>query len=566
MRESRQRVFGRHGILVVVGVFLALAGASAFLSADEKTDKVDMLFADWDKTTSPGAVLAIVQDGAIIYERGYGMAKLEDGLVMTPDKVFNVASMGKQFTAACLAFLVKDGKVSVSDDIRKYIAEFPRYEKTINVDHLLHHTSGIRDFNALLDLAGFRRDSDCPTSTETLEIICRQKALNFLPGEEFSYSNSGYFLIGLIVSRVSGRSLNEFAQEHIFKPLGMTHTLLQDDHNQVIKNRASGYSAESNGFRLSMSSWDIVGSGNLLTTVGDLALWDQAFYSGKLGGIPDMIQTAGTLNSGKKLDYAWGLIVGEYKGLKMINHGGSKLGFQSEMFRFPEQRFSVICLANLDIMEPTSLCQKVADIYLAPLLKEPLKATPAAALPITLTPRELEPLTGNYFDSESCYWMSLSVKDKGLFLSELGVNCVVLPVSPTRFHGSIDDGTLLVLDFLPMEKGKPRKAKLTVGGVEVFEFTQMPPFKPLDAFSLAEHAGRYTSPELLDATYNLVIEKGNLVIRFRSADPLPLKLMAPDRFKSGPIALEFLRDKSGKVTGMKISKGRAKGVLFSKIR
>ncbi len=547
-------------LLIVLAAALA---PPAFSSADERTDRVDKLFAEWDKTTSPGAVLAVIQDGAIIYKRGYGMAKLEDGLVMTPDKVFNAASMAKQFTAACLALLVNEGKVSPDDDIRIYIPDFPRYEKTITVDHLLHHASGIRDCNALLDLAGFRRDSDCPTSAEVLEIICRQKGLNFLPGDEFSYSNSGYFLIGVIISRVSGLSLNEFAQERIFKPLGMTHTLFEDNRDRIVKNRASAYSDDGDGFRLSMSRWDLVGPGNLLTTVEDLALWDEAFYSGKLGTMTERIQAPGALNNGKRNDYAWGLIIGEYKGLKTINHGGNVLGFRSDMFRFPEQRFSVICLANLSRIDPTNLCLRTADIYLAPLLKEPPRAAVAAPKPISLAPRELEVLAGNYYDRESGLWMSLSVKDKGLFVGEIGIDSMAWPVSATRLEGSMDDGTTFVLDFLPLESGKPRNVNLRFVGDSVpFEFCQAQPCMPLDAASLAEYVGTYSSPELLDAVYKLALEGENLVLKFRNAPRSPLRLMAPEQFKAGSVTVEFFRDENGKVFGMSLSKGRVAGIAF----
>ena len=225
----------------ILAFSIAFALVAALLAADETTDKVDKLFASWDKTTSPGASLAVIRDGRIVYKRGYGMAKIEDGIVMTPDKIFDIGSCSKQFTATCVVMLVREGKVSLDDNVRKYIPELPDYGTPITVRHLLHHTSGLRDYNALLELAGFRGDSDCPNVDEALDVICRQKKLNYPPGQEYSYTNTGFFLLSQIVERVSGKSLNAFAQEHIFKPLGMEHTLYQDDHTQIIKNRATGY-------------------------------------------------------------------------------------------------------------------------------------------------------------------------------------------------------------------------------------------------------------------------------------------------------------------------------------
>ncbi len=544
---------------------LVLAVAAGPLAADERTDKVDKLFAEWDKTTSPGAALAVIQDGAIIYERGYGMAKIEDGLVMTPGKVFDIGSVSKQFTAACLAFLVRDGKVAVSDDIRKYIPEFPVYEKPITVEHLLHHTSGIRDYNALLDLAGFRDDSDCPTNEESLEIICRQKALNYLPGLEYSYTNSGYFLIGVIVERVSGKSLNDFAQERIFKPLGMGHTLFQQDHTQIIPERASGYGVTEKGFRLYMSNWDEVGDGNVYTTVGDLYLWDQAFYNGKLGpGIAEMLQTVGTLNDGTKQDYAWGLRISAYKGLKTVSHGGAWAGFRAALLRFPEQKFSVICLANLESMNPDGLCERVADIYLAPLLKETPKEKVGPVQPINLSAEELAALEGNYQESKFGYWLSLSVKDGGLVLGEVAPGLVALPVSPTRFQALVGQ-TAVTLDFLPAEKGESRRLRLTYGD-DPYEFSRAVDEKPQAPAGLAEYAGSYACPELLDAVYRLVVGQDGLVIKFRNASKDPLKAMARDKFTLRGSNYEFVRNKAGRITGFKLSAGRAAGIVFTKIK
>lgn len=392
---------------ILPAFLIVLAVAPAFLAADETTDKVDKLFAAWDKTTTPGAALAVIKDGKIIYERGYGMAKLEDGIVNTPDKVFDIGSVSKQFTATCVAMLIREGKIGLDDDIRKYIPEMPAYEKPITVNHLLHHTSGLRDYNTLLELAGFRPESDSPTVEESLEVIRRQKKLNYTPGEEYSYTNTGFFLLGQIIERVSGKSLNAFAQERIFKPLGMTKTLFQADHTQIIKNRATGYSQGEKGYMISMSNWDETGDGNVYTTVRDLYLWDQAFYTNALGkDLMDMLHTQGVLNSGKKIDYAFGLIVSEYKGLKVVRHSGSWVGFRAAIVRFPEQKFSVAVLANLDSINPSRLALGVADIYLADLIKEPAKGEAAAkkdakAPPVkTLSAAELGEYAGAYVSEE----------------------------------------------------------------------------------------------------------------------------------------------------------------------
>ena len=414
-----------NGARLVAGMVLLSSITAAALparAADETTDKVDKLFAAWDRTTSPGASLAVVKDGKIIYERGYGMAKIEDGIVNTPDKVFDIGSVSKQFTAASLAMLVREGRVGLEDDIRKYIPEMPAYERPVTVNHLLHHTSGLRDYNELLSLAGFRPESDSPTVEEALEVVRRQKKLNYAPGDEYSYTNTGFFLLSQIVERVSGRTLNAFAQERIFKPLGMTKTLFQDDHTQIIKDRATGYAeGEDGAFKINMSNWDETGDGNVYTTVRDLYLWDQAFYTGALGkDLMDMLQTTGVLNSGKPIDYAWGLVVTEYKGLKVVEHGGAWVGFRAALVRFPEQKFSVIILANLDSIDPSGLAFKVADIYLAGQLKEPEKGeakregrAEAARAAITVPAAELAAYGGAYVSEELLDAKYLLSVDKG---------------------------------------------------------------------------------------------------------------------------------------------------------
>jgi CubicO group peptidase (beta-lactamase class C family) len=546
------------GIFIAVTVLLFLAGS---LAADEKTDKVDKLFAEWDTTVTPGCALAVVKDGQIIYERGYGMAKIEDGLAMTPTKIFDIGSTSKQFTAACVAMLVRDGKISLDDDVRKYIPELPRYEKTITINHLLHHTSGLRDYNALLELSGFRPESDSPTVEESLEVISRQKRLNYLPGEEYSYTNTGFFLLGQIVERVSGKSLNEFAQERIFRPLGMRHTIFQDDHTQIVKERASGYDKTDKGYKLDMSNWDETGDGNIYTSVEDLYLWDQAFYNNKLGkDLMDMLHTVGVLNNGKKLDYAFGLVVTEYKGLKVVEHGGAWAGFRAGFVRFPEQRFSVICLANLSSINPSGLCFKVADIYLADLLKAAPKADVKKAEPIKLSPQELEAKAGNYQDDKFGMWISLSVKEDKLEMDGLGKPLHFAPVSQVTFL-AIDAPEEITLEFAPPAKGKPLQATARVGNDETFKLTKAAPLAPLTPAKLQEFAGLYKSEELLGSEYRLVVEKDGLFIKFRNAPKDPLVAKAPDKFNLEYFNIEFVR-KGNKVTGFELSVGRAGHILF----
>jgi CubicO group peptidase (beta-lactamase class C family) len=550
----------------VLALLVLAAASPALPAADETTAKVDKLFASWDKTTSPGAALAVIKDGKIVYERGYGMAKLEDGIVNTPEKVFDIGSVSKQFTAACVAMLVREGKVRVEDDIRKYLPEMPAYEKPVTVSHLLHHTSGLRDYNALLSLAGFRPESDSPTVEEAVEIIRRQKKLNYTPGDEYSYTNSGFFLLSQIVERVSGKSLNAFAQERIFKPLGMTKTLFQDDHTQIINDRATGYTQGDGGFKINLSNWDETGDGNVYTTVRDLYLWDQAFYTGALGkDLMDMLQTTGVLNSGKAIDYAWGLVVSQYKGLKVVEHGGAWVGFRAALVRFPEQKFSVIVLANLDSIDPSGLAFRVADIYLAGQLKEPPKEEAKTAQTITVPKTELEALVGNWQDDRFGLWLTMTLKEDKLLAGMNGRNYSLAAVGPGKFAVP-GNAAGIAVEFKAAEKGKAATARMTIGVNREYRFVKTAPLKPVSAADLAGYAGGYVSEELLDAKYLIRVDKDKLVLKTRDRARAELKAMAPDKFMVPGYGLnvEFARGKGGKVTGFTVSVGRAAGIAFKR--
>lgn len=550
-------------------IFLALIIAFIGLRpsyADDKTKEVDKLFAPWDKTTTPGAALAIIKDGEIIYKRGYGMAKLEDDLVMTPSKVFDIGSVSKQFTAACVAMLALEGKLSLDDNVRKYIPELPSYERPITIRHLIHHTSGLRDYNALLSLAGFRPDSDCPNVEEALEIICRQKRLNHPPGEEYSYTNTGYFLLGQIVERITGKTLNQFAKERIFEPLGMKNTLFQDNHNQIIKNRASGYSPEGDGFRLDMSDWDEVGDGNVYTTVEDLYLWDQAFYNYNLGReLMDLLHTQGILNNGQKIDYAFGLVISNYRGLRTVSHSGSWAGFRASLIRFPDEKFSVICLSNLSTFNPAAISYKIADIYLADKFKEEIKKEkPQEIKPFPLSEKELLEKSGNYKETKFGLWLSISL-EKDKLKAQLGRQQFLLtPTSTSVFQTWLND-TLLTIEFSRNERGQIM-AQLMGMGREKYVFLKAAPLPPLTSAALQEYEGFYQSEELLGAVYQVVLDKENkLRIKFRNAPQEALQPMAPDEFTVEGMNFTFLRGKNNKINGLALSVGRAANIMFRRL-
>lgn len=365
------------GLVVIAFTSSTLgAGQSNPSDTNKLAEQVDALFVQWNKPDSPGCALAVIKDGRIIYQRGYGMANLDYDIPISTASVFNIASVSKQFTAMSVLLLAKQGKLSLDDDIRKYVPDFPQYQSPITIRNLLYQTSGIREYSHLMSASGVKYQD--ASDEDVFKILARQKELNFKPGDEYLYSNSNYFLLARIVRIVRGKSLREFAGENIFKPLRMVNTGFHSDSTEVTKKRATGYSYNIyDGFSVESVGAYHVGDGGILTTIDDLFLWDQNYYDNKLGGGNQLIEqfvTPGTLNNGRKLDYAMGLDVEEYKGLKMIGHDGVYNGFNASMIRFPEQRISVICLCNLASIPSPMLTREVADIYLANEFKESLES------------------------------------------------------------------------------------------------------------------------------------------------------------------------------------------------
>jgi CubicO group peptidase (beta-lactamase class C family) len=391
---------------LVFGNSLAAAGNTA---DEKKTVAVDEIFVDLTKAGSPGCALGVYRDGKMVYSKGYGLANPEQNVPITPQSVFDIGSTSKQFTAASILLLEKQGKLAINDDVRKYIPELPDYGQKVTILHLLNHTSGLRDYLTLMNLAGIHIDG-VTTDEDALQIISRQKALNFAPGSDWLYSNTGFFLLSVIVKRVSGKTLREFAEESIFTPLAMTHTQFRDDHTSLIANRALAYDAKekSAGYRLNVSYFEQTGDGAVHTSVEDLLKWDENFYSGQIGGKDFLteIQEQGKLNTGKVLDYAKGLFVQDYRGLHTVSHGGSWGGYRAELLRFPEQHFSVACLCNLGSARPSNRAHRVADVYLGSLMKpkdtskEPLEKHEKAQTPVSLTGEQLKSYQGDYWSDE----------------------------------------------------------------------------------------------------------------------------------------------------------------------
>jgi CubicO group peptidase (beta-lactamase class C family) len=340
--------------------------------------QVDEVFSFVERD-EPGCAMGLVQGGILAYGRGYGLANLDWGIPITTSTVFDIGSTSKQFTASALALLEMDGVLSLDDEVRRWIPELPDYGHPLTIRHLLNHTSGIRDYLTLLDLAGFEW-ANVFDELDGVEIITRQEALNFEPGSEYLYSNSGYLLLANIVRRATGRSIREFLEDRVFDPLGMAHTSIWDESTEILSQRATGYAPAGEGWAID-HAWNFVmgGDGQVITSVEDLMKWDANFYHPTVGGqgLLDRLHTRGVLNNGDTIDYALGLTLDRYRGLRRVQHGGSWAGFRAMLARYPDQETSVVVLCNRGDANPTRYADRVADAVLAEAFTEGPAEAPA---------------------------------------------------------------------------------------------------------------------------------------------------------------------------------------------
>ena len=415
------------------------------LAAESETARVDRIFAAFAKPDSPGCALGVIRDGAFVYRKGYGMASLELGVPLTSESVFYMGSVSKQFTAASVVLAAEQGLLSLDDNIRKHIPEIPEYGQPITLRQMLHHTSGFRDVLALLALSG-RSAADTHTTAELLDLVARQKALNYTPGEEYLYSNTNYFLAALAVGRAAKKPFSQFARENIFQPLGMVHTRFHDDRRAIVPGRIPAYSpGRDSGFVVDWSTnFDKVGDGGLMSSVDDLLLWDRNFYQNRLGKgtLRKEMQTRGALNSGARISYALGLTMGEYRSLPVVQHGGALFGYRTELLRFPEQHFSVICLCNLSNANTTGLALKVAEVYLEAKMgpdtppAKPARSAPTHSAGVHPDAAALGSYAGAYRNAELDAVYRLGV-EKGVLVLRVGWNPPIqlAPAAADEFTG-----------------------------------------------------------------------------------------------------------------------------------
>ncbi|MEO8451230.1 MAG: serine hydrolase domain-containing protein [Gemmatimonadota bacterium] len=549
----------------IVAVVVLAPRVSAQDPAARRERQVDSLFAEFTQGLSPGAAVEVIRDGKIVLSKGYGYASLEERTPITPATVFDVASVSKQFTGLAVAMLIDQGRIKVTDDIRKYIPELADVGKTITINHLLHHMSGLRDWPGTLRLAGWQGE-DVISFSQILTFAYNQRTLNFTPGAEYMYSNTGFNLLAEMVARVTGKTFRAWTDEQLFRPLGMTSSHFHDNHNEVVANRAYGYGKTPNGMVAITNNLTALGSSSLFTTVEDMARWVMNFEDPKVGGraAMAMTRTKGVLNDGTTIPYAFGISHGEYRGRPNVSHGGSWAGFSTAVLHFPEQRFGVIILGNSPIVSATRLSYAVADIFLDTELG-PLPAPvvdPIASAPVAvIAPAVLDRYVGLYRLGPGSY-VRISRDGAGL-KAQAGrePEAPMTAKSDTSFWVQAYNAPM-ILD-VAADGGSVELAFRTRRAPKVQESA------PVTPEQLAQLTGEYESDELA-TSYLVEVKDGGLVLKHRRHGTIPLTRFWRDDFGAGPgymRSIEFLRDSTGKATGFSVFiDERSRDVRFTRRR
>jgi len=546
-------------IVVMTAMFLK-GNAQSKTQLEEYSKLADEYLSTWSSEHAPGFALAIVKDGVMIYSKCIGMADLEHDVRINATTVFNVGSISKQFTSAAILLLEQQGKLLLDDKIKKYFPELPDYANSITIQHLMNHTSGLREMLTLQSLSGIKPWSG-GDKAKTLQLIARQKSLNFQPGEEFMYSNTGYWLLAQIVEQVSGRSFALFCKEEIFIPLGMVNTHFHDDSKALIKSRAFAYEMNEVGEYINsfIVEHEDVGAGGLHTTIEDFHKWDNNFYANQLGdksnSLIAKLEQKGRLNNGKESRYANGLFISSYKGLTNINHNGQSGNYTSSYFRFPEKRFSIFLFANnakvqvhlyslyelfINGIPPTSVSDRSKDFQLTEI-------TNSSAL---------KEFTGFYYQSPGSV-IEILVQNGQLFYNSIGDEKMkLLPVGEMRFIKE-DMSTELVFE---VDSVSNKVKGLTRSYIQMG--MKMPTAEKLvRPENLKDYQGRYCSDELT-VCYNVVADGGVLSFLGDDEEILKLAMVEQDIFHGGNAVVRFIPEGSRKFVGFSISTPRVRDLRF----
>ena len=500
---------------------------------------------------APGCAAAVSLNGDVVFEKAFGLADLEHNVPNTTQTIFESGSVAKQFTAAALVLLQQDGKLSLDDPVRKYIPELPDYGSPLTIRHLLNHTSGLRDWGTIMSLTGAGRGDRVITQDLALDVITHQRALDFTPGAEYSYSNSGYNLAAIIIERVSKQKFPAFVEERLFKPLGMKNSSWRDDYQRIVPGRAQGYSRQANGpWRLNMPFMNVYGNGGMLTTIGDWMKWNVMLDSQSLGApLVNALETRGVLNDGRKIAYALGLEVSTYKGLKDVSHGGATAGYQTFLARYPDNKVSVGVMCNGTSPSAGGIAASITDEIFGPF-----PATPQIEA-AKVSEDELKKFVG--------IWRNEKTHFPGRFVIDNGVSRWsggrLIPKGGGQFIGGNNE-----LKFTVDKDGKPISAESIDDDGAVTRFVSEQQWTPTPE-ELQSFKGDWFSEEA-GATFTVAVDGAKAFIKQRPATSLALQPLYKDHFFVPGYVVWFTRDRKGKVNGMHVGAGRMRDMPFVRVR
>jgi CubicO group peptidase (beta-lactamase class C family) len=550
----------KHSFFLLIYFSLVLAHAQL---SEVQTQEIDNLFSTWTEANHPGGSVGIMQNGKIIYSKAFGLASLEYQVPNTTETIFNTGSVSKQFTAMGIVLLHQKGLLSVDDDIRKHLPDMPDFGHTITIRHMLHHTSGMRSLHAMLALAGWR-DDDSRTNEDLYRFMLKQKELNFIPGDEFLYCNTGYMLMVNIIENVTKEKFPQWMKANVFEPLGMSNTYVEDRYDRIVPNNATSYQGANTNFFRAVEFWGYIGSGNMHSTTKDLLTWLQNFNlpTSNWSEAFKMLKTTNELNNGNENNYAFGVRLDEIRGYKRVQHGGAIGGFRAYTSAYPEEQLSIAVLTNFSSSNSGGIERSIGNI----LLKHKSEATTEIAKPkiakneITY---QLEQITGKY-EIQPGVIANVSIENDSLHVLQEWNKAEynIYRSNGNTYQLPKEDNLQFV--FTELKDNSTQELIVYQNGNKTIAKRHIE--KDLSSINLKDYMGRFYSPEL-ESTLDIFFKEGKLIGHHARHGDFAIKLLNKDELEITDFAsVNIIREKDNTITGIKISNGRARNVWFKKQR